>query len=631
GASLAEEVAPVDSPAGGENLQSEAEQLDSSSPEFDEWSETKQQAQVESSVEPTFVEARQDAEPNRIENVQQESAEDIAASLNASYAQSIEELDVSSEVSYEETVTFTVTETPEPISALGQQEELIVETSENPALEEPKDSSSSQSIMTPTRRPSALVWSWLALSATPLGVVLAGFIGAAGASFPQAILILGGALLFVAVLASMGSVASKRGSSSVGTLSRAAFGVWGNAIPSTFILLVRFAWLAVLIIWSAKVLSPLISNQPWFSEIAKRLVFTADFTATALVAIPLVLISAVMAGFGGITMLKAQQVNALIGLVSLGAIGYFVISSFSVSSISSSASLSVTGLMDLGILVVALFGFMVFTQSGDFARKLDPETPGAKVFFVSLVSTFFPPLVIGILSLVWVYAASGDVASELTVNPLLAIVINNPLWLMILLTVGIGISIIQILASSAYSIAGELHSIGIRIPTLVNQIFIAVIGSALSLGAVYLVPVSELSDWMLTGLAATAVLMAAYCGIVVSDALLRRHGYHEVSLTREYGFYGKFNFVNIFGLLLATALGFGYLKLAQLPIAGFLADLTPGFSETFGDLIGIAMAFGLGLLFPIVLGIPRIKKQEENLLELEQRRAELKEFLNTVE
>ncbi|MFM7014088.1 MAG: hypothetical protein ACKOXT_03735, partial [Actinomycetota bacterium] len=43
GASLAEEVAPVDSPAGGENLQSEAEQLDSSSPEFDEWSETKQQ------------------------------------------------------------------------------------------------------------------------------------------------------------------------------------------------------------------------------------------------------------------------------------------------------------------------------------------------------------------------------------------------------------------------------------------------------------------------------------------------------------------------------------------------------------------------------------------------------------
>jgi hypothetical protein len=34
---------------------------------------------------------------------------------------------------------------------------------------------------------------------------------------------------------------------------------------------------------------------------------------------------------------------------------------------------------------------------------------------------------------------------------------------------------------------------------------------------------------------------------------------------------------------------------------------------------------------PVVFGIPRIKKQEKNLLELDQRRQELKEFLDAVQ
>jgi hypothetical protein len=40
------------------------------------------------------------------------------------------------------------------------------------------------------------------------------------------------------------------------------------------------------------------------------------------------------------------------------------------------------------------------------------------------------------------------------------------------------------------------------------------------------------------------------------------------------------------------------------------------------------MAFGLAALLPVVLGIPRIRKQERNLAELDQRRQELKEFLD---
>jgi hypothetical protein len=104
--------------------------------------------------------------------------------------------------------------------------------------------------------------------------------------------------------------------------------------------------------------------------------------------------------------------------------------------------------------------------------------------------------------------------------------------------------------------------------------------------------------------------------IFVSDALARTRGYHEVSLTREYGFYGKFNFVNALGFLLAVALGFGYLNGGpQLSSwTGYLGDLTPEIFDLAGSSIGIAMAFGLAALLPVVLGIPELGSKSETLL-----------------
>jgi hypothetical protein len=123
---------------------------------------------------------------------------------------------------------------------------------------------------------------------------------------------------------------------------------------------------------------------------------------------------------------------------------------------------------------------------------------------------------------------------------------------------------------------------------------------------------------------------AAWSGVFISDALGRTRGYHEVSLTRDYGFYGRFNIMNTLGFVLAVALGFGYLNGGpQLSSwTGYLGNFTPEIFELAGSNIGIAMAFGLAALFPVIFGIPRIKKQERNLAELDQRRQELKEFLD---
>jgi hypothetical protein len=81
---------------------------------------------------------------------------------------------------------------------------------------------------------------------------------------------------------------------------------------------------------------------------------------------------------------------------------------------------------------------------------------------------------------------------------------------------------------------------------------------------------------------------------------------------------------------LVIALGFGYLNGGpQLSVwTGYLGNLTPEIFDLAGSNIGIAMAFGFAALFPVIFGIPRIRRQEQNLSELDQRREELKQFLD---
>jgi hypothetical protein len=127
------------------------------------------------------------------------------------------------------------------------------------------------------------------------------------------------------------------------------------------------------------------------------------------------------------------------------------------------------------------------------------------------------------------------------------------------------------------------------------------------------------------------VIAASYTGIVLADSLIRSRDYHEVSLTRDYGFYGRFNFANSIGFVLASVVGFGYVESTGLISSwtGYLGDFTPAIFEVAGSNIGIAMAFGLAVLFPVLFGIPKIKGQERKLVELDERREELKEYLDS--
>ena len=562
--------------------------------------------------------------------VSETAVDDIVAALNRNYENAETDQSVATElaepvpVMQNDPVGFVE---PEPIASLPT---VAVEISSEPELAEDEQAIEVTEVSR-TKTSAALSWSWISVASSPLVLVLAAFLKESGASLAQALVVIAGLIVTTAVFAGIGSVAAKRGSSPIAVVSRAAFGVWGNVLPAIVMLLVKIVWSIALLIFGARILSPLISSQPWFAFISAQFVFPAEFTALMLTAIPMVLISSLVAGFGGIAMLRAQQVAGAFSLIGILGIGYFVFSANSILDLQQGQLLGAPALIDLAIFCFVLFGFTVFSQSGDFARKLPVETPGAKVFFLSFVSTLFIPLMVGVMGVLWIFMAEDSFGLLLTDQLIPTIAAAAPIWVFIGFVVAVGLSVLQLLANSIYSLAGALASVAAKIPGAISVLLLAIVLLAGTLGSSMLLATSSVLALLIELLILVSVVAASYTGIVIADALIRRRDYHEVSLTRDYGFYGRFNFANLIGFILATALGFGYLNgTGALSFwAGYLGDFTPSIFDFAGSNIGIAMAFGLAILFPVLFGIPRIKNQETKLAELDERREELKEYLDT--
>ena len=482
-----------------------------------------------------------------------------------------------------------------------------------------------------TKTSAALSWSWISIASSPVVLVLAAFLKESGTSLTQSLIVISGLIVTTAVLAGIGSVAAKRGSSPIGVLSRAAFGVWGNVLPAVVMLLVKIIWSIALLIFAARILSPLLASQPWFAVISSQFVFPAEFTALMLTTIPMVMISALVAGFGGIAILRSQQFVGAFSLIGILGIGFFVFSTNSILDLRQGELLAAPELIDLAIFSFMLFGFTVFSQSGDFARKLPVETPGAKVFFLSFVSTLFIPLAVGVMGVLWIFMAEESFGLLLTDQLIPTIAAAAPIWVFIGFVVAVGLSGLQLLANSIYSLAGSLASVGAKLPGAVSVLLLSIVLLAGTLVSSMLLATSSVLEMLIELLLLVSVVAASYSGIVVADALIRSRDYHEVSLTRDYGFYGRFNSANLIGFIFAVALGFGYLNGTGLLSSwtGYLGDFTPAIFDVAGSNIGIAMAFGLAILFPVLFGIPRIKKQEVKLVELDERREELKEYLDS--
>lgn len=456
-----------------------------------------------------------------------------------------------------------------------------------------------------------LFWLWFAVNSSVVSIGLGAVVFSLGMSLRQAILatLIGVAMSFLPL--GLGTLASKWSGQPTMVVSRATFGMAGNVVPALVALVSRALWASALL-WmlAAGVAEVLVGGE---------VVTALGRLELSLIAAGLALIlAALIAGFGfGMIAVVSAVVSVLAGILVVGIILLtveYVDLDLALSVADGPWALLATG----AILVFSVVGLAWAHGSGDVARYQAKGTSGtAAVLWATFGATIPSFLLIG-----WgtVLAASNPfIAEGLASNPIDLISRLLPLWYPAPLIAAVALSLIAAAALALYSGGFAMQSLGARLSRPMAVLVTVVVSGAL-LAALLLV-VTDLDSLFRDVLTTLAVPIAAWAGIFGAEISLRaatRSGrLHAPSLLRSGGMYPAIRWVNLVMLLVATAVGWGFTTatVVGLQWQGYLwgvVELSADDALVSSDL-GVAVALGLGLLTPLVAGVPgllRIQRAE---------------------
>lgn len=506
----------------------------------------------------------------------------------------------------------------EPEPAAEQEASEDEELTSHLAVPEIASSEIATELKDSTRAISQL-WAWLSISSGFLPIALAYVLHSMHLDFGQVVaaIVIGFGLSGLTIAAS--ALAGKRSGLPTLFLSRSAFGVYGNYAPGWPIALLRIGLPIVLI---AATLSFLI-QQP-NDEPASTFNWSIDFF-TGLGVIALV---AVVATYLAVATRSGEKVRFWLTVAMLTS--GLVIAANAAASLDISRMNFGSGVnFDLpsiaaGILIFALFGNLWSLLGADSSRILGRQTLGLKTIAWTLLGAAVVPAALTL----WyslVLSGAGVILAEQAETSIRAAAnsLGGPLatFLMIL-------SSALWLHASLATAKTSLAAVGISSRGLVLVPLIATV--SIVGGSVLWQLMKPTDTWIQLGslLVVLSVPSAAWAGIFTSDVLLRRIAYHEVSLNRAYGFYKSTNVVNLLAWLLAVILGFGFLVLSTpgFEFFGYLAGQFDAKTAFQDSNLGLLIAFGIGMIAPVAFGIPRIKRQESEVLAIEARRDDLKDI-----
>jgi len=515
----------------------------------------------------------------------------------------------------------------------GSEEEVATIEDENLAANTPEPTPAVQvsvsDVLVQTKRSakdpsSSQFWVWLTISGSLLPVGISLWLSSLGLTFGQA---LTAALLGIfasAGVVAVGAIAGKRSSLPTLVLSRAAFGVFGNLPPALVLVISRVFWAFILVSLGYLLIAQNLTLQTGVMGDSAPISWPAVASLVVMVTI-----SVILASYGGPKLVWAQRVSGIVGLLSVVAI---VLSNLSSVGVASEVPQSGSWLRALGAAVVifAMFGLAWSSASADYASGLPVNVLGWKVAGWALLSMAVVPATLSLLALS-VFSNRTERNFSETFGEIVSDAGSSSVIMLVQLS--LALTLITTIAMSLRSTSRSFESVRLRIKASIATPIIAVF--AVTAAVVQMSRLGASGFWFnLNGYALfLAVPVAAWTGIFVSDVLIRRIAYHEVSLSRGYGFYKSVNVTNLVGWCVAVAIGWGLLEsqLVEMSWLGYLADLS-GNSEFWAQSnFGVVIAFSLGLLLPVIAGIPRIKKQEAEVLVIESRRNDLKDVLGVID
>lgn len=452
-------------------------------------------------------------------------------------------------------------------------------------------------------RPADLFWPWCASNISVLGISYAAFILYFGVSFGQALLAAVVGTAFSFLLVGFVSLAGRRGSAPTMVISRAPFGVRGNAMPSLFSYLLLVGWETVLVSLGVLATSTVFDRLGWGSgNLTKLLAFAV---------VALLVIGAGVLGFDAIMKLQTWITIATAVLT----VGYILLT---FEHVDLSAATSLPGGASqavVGAVIFAMTGFgLGWVNSGaDYSRYLPRHASGPGIVGWTTFGATLPALLLVIYGLL-LAGSDPAVLDAIAADPIGALTTLLPTWYLIPFIIVVLLGLVGGAVLDIYSSGLALLTLGVRIPRWAAA---AIDGVIMVIGTIYVV-------WFATDfitpfqgfLYTLGVPIAAWAGVFLADVALRRRDYADAELYDSRGRYGAVNPVAVALMLLGMFLGWGLVTntlSGALTWQGYL--LGPlGLGGREGDWafanLGIIVALAVGFVGYLLLGVRHVRRQE---------------------
>ncbi|MEV5878417.1 cytosine permease [Streptomyces sp. NPDC052101] len=451
--------------------------------------------------------------------------------------------------------------------------------------------------------PRTLFWPWFGANVSVLGLSYGAFAFGFGISFWQALAagVLGIVVSFL--LCGFIAVAGKRGSAPTMVLSRAAYGVRGNRLPSVISWMLTVGWETVLTALATMATATVFGRLGW-----------GGGTETKVVALIVVAALTVVGGVMGFDLIMRLQtaITVITGVLTLGYVA-LVADHIHWSTVSALPAGSAQEFIGALVFMMTGFGLGWVNAAADYSRYLPRSSSSRSVIGWTTFGASVAPLLLLVFGLL-LAGSSSKLSKAVAADPIGALTTILPTWFLVPFAVVAVLGLVGGAVLDIYSSGLALLSAGLPIPRYLAAL---VDGVLMIAGSVYIVFFAgDFLGQFMGFLTTLGVPIAAWCGIMLADLALRRRDYDEGDLFRPHGRYGDIPLPPLLLTLAATAVGWGLVTNTAarwLTWQGYL--LGPlGLGGKSGAWayanLGVLVALALAFLGTLLLGRGRVRAQE---------------------
>lgn len=451
--------------------------------------------------------------------------------------------------------------------------------------------------------PRSLFWPWFAANVSVLGLSYGAFLLGFGISFWQAVAagLIGIVLSFL--LVGFVSLAGKRGSAPTMILSRAAFGVRGNALPAAVSYLLLVGWEIVLVALATLATATVFGRLGWGGGNAVRV--------TAFIVVIVIIVASGVLGFDVI--MRVQAVITV--LTAVLTIGYIALTASHVAWPTVSGLPSGPAQAVIGATVFAIAGFgLSWTNSGaDYSRYLPRNSSSRAVVGWTTFGSSIAPIVLIVFGLL-LAGSDKKLSTAIGLDPIGALTTILPTWYLLFFAIVAILGLVGGAVLDIYSSGLALLTLGLPAPRWMAA---GIDGLLMTAGTIYVVWFASSFIGPFQGFLITlGVPIAAWCGVFLADMTLRRAPYADAALYDPRDRYRAVNWVAVSLVVIGTAIGWGLVTnlLAHwLSWQGYL--LGPfGLGGKTGSWasagLGVVIALAIGYLGYLPLCARRVRGQE---------------------